>query len=150
MGDEMLSIKDRYSGIQDILGDCKDGGCHFLILLSIAEECRKDLLKIENYYIDLIEAIRVSHQNGWFTEYFWGTENQLKLLEYYTGKKWTRSQMVQDIPGNLKKNQFTEVVYQNDSTGYNHFTRRYLDTLKNSVTVKNGYILGYYIYTCEV
>lgn len=39
-----MTVKERYSGIQTILGDCHTDGCHFLTLLSIAEEESKKKL----------------------------------------------------------------------------------------------------------
>lgn len=70
------------------------------------------------------------------------------ILNYYTNKKWVR-RSVTELPKEIKDNEYTEAVWFNKRTSFTHFRRRGFDTLQNSVTVKEGKIQSYYIYTCE-
>lgn len=137
-----MTPKQRYQGIQSTLKIAGDNACHFLTLLSIAEE-------ESEAPIDLIEAIRITQKMKWMNSEFTVTvAGSLALLEYYTDKKWTRRE-VKVLPSVIKDNEYTEAVYKNDNTGFNHYRRRGYDTLNHSVTVAEGYIEKYYIYTCE-
>ena len=143
-----MTVKDRYSGIQTLFKTANESSCHFLSLLSIAEEENIRLGK-SNPNIDLIDAIRISQSKQWMNHDFTVTvQGSLDLLKHYTGKKWTRRE-VKKLPLKIKPNEYTEVIYKNDSTGFKHYRRRYFDTLENSITVRDGYISAYYIYTCE-
>lgn len=135
-----MTTKDRYEGIQTILKTCGEEGCHFLSLLSIAEEEEKT-------YIDLIMAIRMFRSKGWLTPDFFVTD-AIKILNFLTSKEWTREEVTK-LPKEIAANQYTEVCYYNEKTSFRHFRRRYFDTLENSNTVKNGKIEKYYIYTCK-
>jgi hypothetical protein len=132
-----MTVKDRYNGIQDSLKFCGEFGCHFLTLLTIIEE---DI----GQEVDLIDAIRVSQSKGWFTSDFEGID-ALAFLKHYTNKTWYRKP-VKSLPAKIKDNEYTEVKYYNPKTKYTHFRRRGIDPLVNSVTVRDGYILEYYIY----
>lgn len=138
----MLDIKKRYSGLQDKLRLCGSDGCHFLTLLTIIEE-------FNNRPVDLVDAILVSQSKGWFTSDFEGRD-ATALLRYYTKKEWTRSEFLKKLPATIKENEYTEAVYFNPKTTYQHFRRRGIDTKENSLTVRDGYIQGYYIYTVRV
>ena len=143
-----MTVKDRYSGIQTLFKTANESSCHFLSLLSIAEEENIRLGK-SNPNIDLIDAIRISQSKQWMNHDFTVTvQGSLNLLKHYTGKSWTRKE-VKKLPLKIKPNEYTEVIYKNDNTGFKHYRRRYFDTLENSITVRDGYILAYYIYTCE-
>lgn len=135
----IFDVKERYSGIQTVFKNCNLYGCHFLTLLSIAEESN-------NSPIDLIEAIRISQSKDWINSDFELTEKTaLSLLKYFTNKEWTRRE-VKKLP-TIQDNEFTEVIYFNKRTGYHHYRRRGFDTLANSITVQEGVIEKYYIYT---
>lgn len=137
-----MTPKQRYSGIQTIAEKLNKYGCHFLTLLSIAEEESETT-------IDLIEAIRIAQTMKWMSKDFEVTvEGSLNLLEYYTDKKWKRA-TVTNLPKVIKDNEYTEAVYFNPRTGLTHYRRRGYDTLDKSVTVAEGYIKKYYIYTVE-
>lgn len=137
-----MTVKDRYSGIQTTLGLCHTDGCHFLTLLSIAEE-------ESGKYVDLIDAIRVSTSKKWMDSEFTVTvQGSLDLLKHYTGKKWTRREVTK-LPAIIKDNEYTEAIYYNPDTKYHHYRRRGYDTIVDSATVRNGHIEKYYIYTCE-
>lgn len=143
-----MTVKDRYSGLQTLFKTAHESSCHFLTLLSIAEEENIRLGK-QNSYIDLIDAIRVAQSKQWMDHEFTVTvQGSLELLKHYTGKKWTRRE-VKKLPLKIKDNEYTEVIHKNDNTGYKHYHRRSFDTLVNSITVRDGYVFCYYIYTCE-
>ena len=142
-----MTVKERYEGIQDIAEVFHNNACHFIVMLSIAEEELRDSGQKEAA-IDLIDAIKVSQSKKWFSPNFYGNETQLKLLEHYTGKKWTRRQ-VKKLPSTIKSYEYTEAHYYNKSTGLEHFRRRGFDSKWNSITVRDGVIDYYNIYTCE-
>lgn len=134
-----MTVRDRYEGIQSILGRCYNGGCHFLSLCTIVEE--------ENHIeLDLINTIRISMSKGWFKSDFTGTD-AIAFLEYFTGKCWSRT-TVKRLPL-IKTNQYTEAIYYNPRTGCHHYRRRGFDVLEDSVTVREGYIEAYHVYTCK-
>lgn len=136
-----MTVKDRYSGFQTLCEKLNKYGCHFLTLLSIAEE-------ESGKTIDLIEAVRLSQSKKWIDGDFTVTvEGSLKLLELYTGKKWIRKEVVK-LPSVIKDNEYTEAVWYNPRTNFTHYRRRGFDTLENSVTVAEGSIKKYYIYCC--
>ena len=133
-----MTIQERYSGIQTVMGMCNKYGCHFFVLLTIIEEVTKK-------NVDLIEAIRISMSKGWMKSDF-EVRDGIAILNYFTGKKWTRSERLTKLPAIIKQNQFTEANYYNPRTQLEHFRRRNLGTLTSSVTVKEGSIRYYYIY----
>lgn len=131
--------KKRYEKIQSMLLNCGNYGCHFLVLLSIAEEST-------NKKVDLIDAIKTCTERNWIKTDFY-VNDAIAILEYFTNSKWTRSKKRKSLPLKIMENEYTEVVYYNKKTGFTHFRRRGFDTLVDSNTVKNGKIIGYYIYT---
>lgn len=143
-----MTVKDRYSGIQTLFKTAHESSCHFLTLLSIAEE-ENIRLKKTNPNIDFIDAVRVAQSKQWMNHEFTVTvQGSLDLLKHYTGKTWTRRE-VKKLPLKIKDNEYTEVIHKNDRTNFKHYHRRLFDTLESSVTVREGYVLCYYIYTCE-
>lgn len=135
-----MNLKQRYQNLQTLLEVCGTDGCHFLTLCSIAEE--------ESHKpVDLIDAIKVSIDKGWFTRDFWGKDAEA-FLGYLTKKRWTRRE-VPVLHSSVKSYEYTEANWYNPRTGYRHHRRRGFDTIENSITVKEGYIESYYIYTCE-
>lgn len=134
-----MTLKERYYGLQTILGKCGSEGCHFLTLCSIIEE-------VNNEPLDLIEAIRVAQSKGWFDTNFYGKAADL-FLNHFTGKKWSRKKV--DVLPVIKGNEYTEAVYYNSDTGYFHYRRRGFDTIVDSVTVRDGIIVEYYIWSYE-
>ena len=130
-------LATRYNGIQDDLKNIHEYGCHFLTLCSIAEE-------YNNSPVDLIFAIQTARHNHVIDDEFTVLDN-CKLLSLLTGVTW-RQRTVKELPPVIGDNEYTEVVYHNKRTGYKHYRRRSVDTLRNSVTVKEGYILEYRIY----
>ena len=133
----MNNSKKRYTEIQSLLEKCGESGCHFLSLLSIVEE-------VNSEPVDLIEAIKMSLAKKYIDENFFVKAGD-SLLEYFTGKKWTRK-IVKTLPSKIKDNEYTEAIYFNPRTNLYHYRRRGFDTLKSSVTVREGYVLKYYIW----
>ena len=132
-----MTVRDRYEGLQSTLLVCGDGGCHFLSLCSIIEDVNKQPL-------DLIDAIRTSMSKGWFSTDFTG-KDAIAFLEHYTNKKWSRKEV--DILPIINYNDYTEAVYFNPRTKIHHYRRRGYDTLNHSITVEEGYVEKYYVYT---
>ena len=140
----MLTIQERYEGLQTLFGTMKDEACHFLVLCSIADEY---LLSHGYPAIDLINIIRVSQKRKWITDDFYVQNDGTPILSYLTGRKWTRKEVVK-LPI-IRDNDYTEAIWYNPRTTYHHYRRRYFDTLVNSKTVAEGRIEKYYIYTVE-
>jgi hypothetical protein len=133
-----MTVKNRYNEIQSILEKCGQYGCHFLSLLSIAEE-------FNNEPIDLIEAIKTCQSKGFIDADFYVKAGDL-LLEYFTGKRWIRKE-VEKLPKKIEDNWYTEAIYFNPKTEKYHYRRRGWDTLIESKTVKEGYTIKYYIWS---
>ncbi len=132
-----MNVKVRYSGIQNELESCGKEGCHFLTLLSIAEETI-------NEPIDLLDAIRLCKENNVLADDFFVKDN-CGLLCILTGKSWTMAE-VSVLPDVINDNEYTEAIYFNPRTKFKHYRRRGFDTLKDSVTVKEGDVIAYRIY----
>lgn len=133
-----MNTKQRYTEIQTLLEKCGETGCHFLSLLSIIEE-------VNNEPVDLIEAIKVCLLKKYIDEDFFVKAGD-ELLEYFTGRKWVRKE-VEKLPSKIEDNWYTEAIYFNPKTNKYHYRRRGFDTLKDSITVKEGYALKYYIWS---
>lgn len=133
-----MGVKERYTGIQTILGNCYEGGCLFLCLCSIAEEQTKK-------HVDLIDVIRTSLLRNWLTPQFY-VNDSLAILNYLTGKIWSRH-TVNALPPIMDTAEYSVMIYYNKRTGYHHYRRRGYDTLVSSTTVKEGIVEGYYIYS---
>ena len=131
-------IKSRYNGIQNKLEGMDETGCLFLCLCTIIEE-------VTGFPCDIIGILQESLAKGWLKKDF-TVSDSLALLQEYTGKKFRRVE-VSTLPTEIKDNEFSIEHWFNPNTGYEHFKRRFVDTLTTSVTVKQGYIKEYYIYS---
>lgn len=139
----LMTVRERYEGFQSLALNLHKDGCHFLTLCSIADEYRADHALP---YIDLIEAIRLCQSKRLIDEEFYVKDDGCKVLSLLTnGKKWTRKDV--DVLGKVGDNDYTEAEWFNPRTKFTHFRRRYFDTLNGSVTVQEGYIKRYRIYT---
>lgn len=141
-----ISVKDKYTGCQTMFKKANSYACHFLTLLSIADE---ENIRLQNKKsgIDFLEARVIAQKMKWMDKDFTVTvEGSLKLLEFYTDRKWSRRE-VKTLPEIIKDNEYTEAIYKNGET--RHYRRRAFDTLTASVTVRDGYVEKYYIYTSE-
>lgn len=147
----MKYITDRYSGIQDTFKSLGAEGCHFLVLCSIAEEFLTEYRGVE-VTIDLIGTIRIAQSKGWIRDDFY-VKDALALLRWMCMSRgvtcsWVRTEVTK--LGKLTDRDYSEVVYYNERTGYKHFRRRYVDTINNSTTVREGRVLQYNVYTVTV
>jgi hypothetical protein len=138
-----MTVKERYEGLQTLALALNTDGCHFLTLCSIADEYRYDH---GLPYIDLIWAIRTLMSKGLIDSEFYVKDDGTNVLSILTdGKKWTRKDV--DKLGTIGDNDYTEAVWFNPNTQFRHFRRRYVDTLRDSITVRDGYIEKYRVYT---
>lgn len=138
----LYTTKERYTSMQTKLQNCGSDGCLFLSLLSIAEEMTGE-------EIDLFNSILDATKKGYISEDFTVNDSP-SLLKMLTGVSWTRK-IVTSLDGiTIRDQDYTVCKWYNSRTGYYHFRRRGYDTLANSVTVAEGSIVEYYIYTHEV
>lgn len=135
---DLSKIKSRYSGVQTRLKNISDYGCLFLALCTIIEE-------VTGKEADIIGIIQLSRQKGWLSADY-TVEDSIAILNEYTGKSFKR-EIFETLPDTIKDNEFTIEKWFNPRTGYTHFKRRFVDTLLSSVTVKEGRIKEYYIYS---
>lgn len=141
-----MTVKERYEGLQTLALALNKDGCHFLTLCSIADEYRYDH---GLSYIDLIWAIRTCRSRGLINDEFYVKDDGTNVLKLLTdGKKWSRKDV--EKLGKVGDNDYTEAEWFNPRTNFTHFRRRYVDTLSGSVTVAEGYIKRYRVYTVEV
>lgn len=131
-------IKSRYAGIQSKLEGMDKTGCLFLCICTIIEE-------VTGLPCDIIGILQESMAKGWLDKDF-TVKNSPAILHEYTGKKFRRVE-VSTLPSVIKDNEFSIEHWVNPNTGKEHFKRRFVDTLTSSVTVKEGYIKEYYIYS---
>lgn len=136
----MTGVRTRvhsiYSGLQTRLGNTD--ACLFLSLCSIIHECRERA-------VDILGLASHAVVEGWIREDYY-VRDALAILKYATGRNW-KVEAVKELPPTLGKHSYTIVKWFNPRTGFTHFTRRYVDTLVNSVTVAEGHIEEYRIYT---
>ena len=130
--------KQRYAGVQSLLRGFAENGCLLLCLLSIIDEAN-------DFEQDFLTFIQVCHaENLVSQEYF--VRDALKILERFTARKW-KMQSAKSLPNKIDDESFTVEHWHNQRTGFDHFRRRYADTLKDSVTVKEGFLAEYRIYS---
>ena len=129
-------MKSRYEGIQNKLWNMREG-CFFLSLLSVAEE-------FNGKKIDLIDAVNMAFDNKFVTSDY-TVKKDCELLSKLTGRKVTKK--VTSVCGVLDDNEYSIVKYLNKDKTANHFRRRYFDVYVNSMTLKEGTLVSYYIYT---
>lgn len=137
-----MTVQERYEGLQTLFLAAYQDGCHFLTLCSIADEYRYDH---GLPYLDLIAAIRICRSRNLISDDFYVKDDGTTILKLLSNKKWTRKDVV-NLPV-IGDNDYTEAVYFNPRTQFKHFRRRYFDTLSDSITVKEGSIIQYRIYT---
>ena len=135
-----MNAKERYEGIQTVFENAGENACLFLSLLSIAEE-------YTGLPVDFIVAYRKCIDLGFIEKDFF-CNDQEKILYTFTGKKWKKT-VTKELPNPVPYEMFTIEKWYNPRTDFTHFKRRGWDTLKSSVTVKEGYIKEYYCYEVE-
>lgn len=135
-----MNVQERYNGIQTAMKNAGESACLFLSLLSIAEE-------YTGLPVDFIVAYRKCIDLGLIRDDFYCNDQQ-KILYELTGAKWKKT-VLKKLPDSVPENMYTVEKWFNERTGFTHFKRRGWDTLKSSVTVKEGYIKEYYCYEVE-
>lgn len=132
---KLEQVKNKWRGVQT----CWKEGCYFFSLLTILDELciSYDMHSITHFAID----------NGYIKPDGYVLD-PCSLLFNATGKHFTMK-TVQELPVVIKDNQFTIEKWYNANTGYTHFKRRFVDTLIDSTTVRDGKLSCYYIFTCE-
>lgn len=134
------SVKDAYQGIQTVCGKLNEYGCLFLCLCSIAEDYTHNVTDVFGVY-------SICLKNKYIDENFF-CYNQEKILEVLTGKKW-KKQVMETLPKKVPDEMYTVEKWYNPRTEFTHFKRRGFDTLKSSVTVREGKLTSYYCYIVE-
>lgn len=128
----------RYAGFQTYLKVVASDGCLLLSLLSIIEDVNKKVIDFQSFVQTVIKY-------KWFDANDGTVLDSLSILNHYTHKKWGR-EIVSKLPSKIGKKEYTIEKWYNPRTKFTHFKRRYVDTLIDSVTVKEGSIIEYYIY----
>ena len=132
------AIERRYKGVQSFLKD----GCLFLSLCSIAEQ-------VVNTHLDILSMLQYARAEGWIDDNNDLTINgQCSMLAFATGKHWKR-EVLKELPAAIPEAMFTVEKWVNARTGYTHFRRRFVDTVTDSITVKEGSLVAYYCYSYE-
>lgn len=142
----LTQIKNRYNGIQTLMKNFSDSSCNLLSLCTIIEELTgkpADLIGIVQWGRNAL----VKGTDKTVIEEDWTVNDNFAVLSKFSGKKkWKRTE-VDKLPKKIKDNQFTFEIWKKKPTdAAMHIKRRFVDTLINSQTVKNGTIVKYYIY----
>jgi hypothetical protein len=129
-------MTSRYEDSQRILWNMKSA-CFFLSLLSIAEE-------VTGRQVDLLDAARHCQRMDWCDREF-TIKYDCKILSWLTGRKVCKE--VWDECKYVRSNQYTIEKWLAKDGKSNHFRRRYFDVYEGSVTVRDGTLMCYYVYT---
>ena len=137
-------MKSRYEGIQNYIMHA-DESCFFLSLLSVAEE-ERERRGLSPVKVDFLDAVRVCMDRGWLKNDFTVLDD-CAILKYLVGVKCTKE--VRDHCYALRGCQYSVAKYgRKVGDGMRtHFRRRYFDVYTDSVTVKEGALMCYYVYT---
>lgn len=146
-----VDIMQKYIGLQTrfmeraVMLSCMGAeSCLFLCLCSIAEEWFGDFNK-EERALDIAEFAVRCRDKGYIDDtWTCHTEDILRLA---TGVAW-RKEEVKALPAIVPNEMYTVEKWYNPRTGYTHFRRRWGDTVKDSVTVREGQFVGFYTFTC--
>lgn len=143
--------REKYIGIQtelkkrkSLLACMGDYACLFLCLCSIADEYFE--AKGDKKEIDLVEFALKCREKGFISD-DWICRTEL-ILNFATGAEW-KKKVLKTLPESIPNSMFTVEKWYNKRTGYTHFRRRWGDTLKSSITVKEGILQEYYIFTVQ-
>lgn len=141
--------KEKYIGFQSklakhalFLQNMGAYSCLFLCLCSITEEYF-ELHEPERKF-DILEAAIRCREKG-LIDHEW-TCKTVDILNFLTGRRWEKKNM-EKLPERIPENMYTVEKWFNERTKYTHFRRRWGDTLDNSVTVKEGVLSCYYVFT---
>ena len=144
-------IRAKYTGLQTrlreragMLARMGDEACLFLCLCSIAEEWFGDFNK-SGRSLDIAEFAMRCRDKGYIDDTWTCHTEDILLLA--TGVSWRKAE-VKEIPAVVPDEMYTVEKWFNPRTGYTHFRRRWGDTVKDSVTVREGKFECYYTFTC--
>ncbi len=144
-----MDIKQKYIGLQtklkisaDQIKLFGDYSCLFLCLCSIAEEYNES--HHNSYRVDILSDYIACRSKGWIGDEFY-IKNSPAILQYLTGVEWTRT-ISESLPKTIPDNMYTVEHWYNPATTFDHFKRRWGDTLESSNTVKNGFLKEYYCF----
>ena len=144
-----MGIREKYTGLQtklsthSLLLQCMGSySCLFLSLCSIVEEYFEK--KEPTKRLDILETAMKCREKNLIDEEW--TCKSVEILEFLTGAKWRRQEL-KALPDEIPSNMYTVEKWYNKRTGFTHFRRRWGDTLKSSVTVKEGEIVCYYVFS---
>ena len=147
---DTVQIRAKYTGFQSRLGTWQkaigkldDYGCLFLSICSIAEEYNESHHNLRR--MDILSFFMECLDREWVNTNCYCL-NQLEMLKFATGVEWKR-EVVKTLPKEIPLEMYTVEHWYNARTGFDHFRRRWGDTLVNSVTVKEGVLKDYYTYT---
>lgn len=139
-------MKEHYENIQTILKSVAQTGCYFLSLCDVAEDflADNDLDAKHSFFATLQTALK----NEWLLADM-TVMCPIDILAYITGFTWEMTKFSGLFPyEQQKKNEYSIICYKwNNMT---HFRRRGYDVYKNSVTVRQGFVLKTYIYKAVV
>ena len=142
----ITQIKNRYNGIQTLMKNFSDSSCNLLSLCTIIEEITKkpaDLIGIVQWG----RNTKVKGSSKFVIDSDWTVNDNFAVLSKFSGKKKWRRTEVDKLPDKIAENQFTfEIWKKKPADAAMHVKRRFVDTLINSLTVKTGKIVKYYIY----
>lgn len=125
-------IKKKWENVQSVWKE----GCLFFALLTILDE--------EDIKYDLHDVTHFCVKQGYMRED--GTiMDSCGLLSVLTGTHY-EMEIVSSLPAHIPSTWYTVEKWYNKRTGYTHFRRRFVDTLVNSTTVKEGSLIAYYIF----
>jgi hypothetical protein len=125
-------------GAQDFIKTVGEEGCYALTLCKIAE--------ISSIGFDVLEAIEYGIRKGYIADDM-TVKDGAALLTDITKRKWTVEW--QPARHQSKEGDFLVAEWYNKGTRLTHFTLEYPEkwnSLKNSVTVKEGAIRSYRVY----
>ena len=118
-------------GLQNTLIEkMAESGCYFLALCELSE-------RLTGKPVDVLLAAEAAMGAGWITSVF-KVMNPDAILHFLTGRKFITSITTEKIPGT-----YSIEMWHNDRTGFDHFRLHDWDSLKDSITVKEGYIKSY-------
>ncbi len=134
---DLTQIKKRYNGIQSLLSHIGTDGCYLLSLCTIIEEATAKEASI-------LDIVRTAIDNKWMRTDFYILD-PCAILRHFTKRNFKMKKLT-ELPSIIEDNEFTIEKWYNERTSFTHFRRRFVDTLKSSVTVKEGYITEYYLF----
>ena len=112
-----------------------ESGCYFLCICEIAE-------RHTGRPVDIIKTAVKALEEGWIEEDF-TILRPAQILEYLTEKSWV---CIKSEKESKEPDSYTVQCYKNNRTGYTHFRMEDWDSLKDSVTVREGKIISYRIF----